>query len=85
MTRAYPIYAPSLDIRFFSKTHKQRLENEISYLRSELQGKNALVKSVVNSHIFHGKCSCFIWKCLNYNLDRYDVIELSQELSTSTS
>ena len=52
MTRAYLIYAPSLDIRLFSKTHIQRLENEISYLRSELQGKSALVKSVVNSHIF---------------------------------
>ena len=53
MTRAYPIYTPSLDIRFFSKTHLQRLENEISYLRSELKEKNALEKFVVNSYIFH--------------------------------
>ena len=53
MTKACPIYTPSLDIRFFSKTYLQRLENEISYLRSELQEKNALVKSVVNSNIFN--------------------------------
>ena len=35
------------------KFHVQSLDNEINFLRSELQEKNALVKSLVTSHILH--------------------------------
>ena len=36
-----------------SKSHTQTIESEINFLRSEMQGKNALIKSLVTSHMLH--------------------------------
>ena len=41
------------DIISSLKSHIQTLENEINFLRSELQEKIALVKSLVTSHMLH--------------------------------
>ena len=43
----------TLDIISSLKSHIQTLESEINFLRSELQEKNALVKSLVTSHMLH--------------------------------
>ena len=41
------------DIICFLKSHIQRLESEINFLRRNRQEKNALVKSLVTSHMSH--------------------------------
>ena len=41
------------DIISSLKSHIQTLESEINFLRSELQQKNVLVKSLVTSHMLH--------------------------------
>ena len=51
------------DIVSSLKSHIQALESEINFLRSELQEKDALAKSLVTSHMSHEKVHVLYLKC----------------------